>query len=149
MLPESFERNAYIAGLHEKHARILPPDIAFAVDDGWLQLIADSLQEIEACLERHDWIAKATVRQIKEKLGDLRIYVRPRRASASFPKALQADLFEVQKRFTGKSIETCEQCGDPGKLDNFDGYLQTLCERHSDQRRAWIAGGRKGDPFHD
>jgi hypothetical protein len=149
MLPEGFNRETYIAGLREKHGRILPSDIAFAVENGWLPLIAESLQEIEQALDRHGWIAKANVRQIKEKLGDLRIYVRPRWESASFPKALADELAIIRNNVTDRSIVTCEICGDAGKLDNFDGYYQALCDRHAEQRRAWIANGRKGDPFHD
>ncbi|ANP84456.1 hypothetical protein [Rhizobium leguminosarum] len=149
MLPENFDRESYIAGLREKHARILPPDIAFSVENGWLPLIAESLDQIEQALGRHGWIAKANIRQIKEKLGDLRIYVRPRWESASFPKALGNELSDIRERFTSRSVQTCEICGDAGQLDNFAGYLQTLCPRHADQRREWIARGRKGDVFHD
>ncbi|MGO7583401.1 hypothetical protein [Rhizobium leguminosarum] len=149
MLPEGFNRETYIAGLREKHGRILPSDIAFAVENGWLPLISQSLSEIEACLEKHGWIGRASVRQIKEKLGDLRIYVRPRRESASFPKALADELSVIRNRIMSTSVETCEICGDAGQLDNFDSYLQTLCGKHAEQRRAWIANGRKGDPFND
>ncbi|NKM65341.1 hypothetical protein GFL58_30970 [Rhizobium leguminosarum bv. viciae] len=149
MLPEGFVRETFITGLRQKHARILPQDIAFSVENGWLPLIAESLDQIEHALDRHGWIAKASVRQIKEKLGDLRIYVRPRRESASFPKALSAELAVIRDRYTKKSVETCEICGDHGELGNFDGYQQTLCPRHADQRRAWVAGGRKGDLFND
>ncbi|MGO6676401.1 hypothetical protein [Rhizobium leguminosarum] len=149
MLPENFDRESYIAGLREKHARILPPDMVFSVEDGWLPLIGESLGEIEWALDRHGWIAKASVRQIKEKLGDLRIYVRPRRESASFPKALGNELSDIRSRFTKKSVETCEICGDHGQLDTFGGYYQTLCGKHAEQRRVWIAGGREGDVFHD
>ncbi|TAY50968.1 hypothetical protein [Rhizobium leguminosarum] len=149
MLPENFDRETYIAGLREKHGRILPQDIAFSVENGWLPLIAESLQEIEQALDRHAWIGRATIRQIKEKLGDLRIYVRPRRESYHFSKALGDDLAVIRDRYMSTSIKTCEICGDAGELGNFDGYCQTLCGKHAEQRRAWIANGRKGDPFND
>ncbi|MGO6883048.1 hypothetical protein ACCS44_29810 [Rhizobium ruizarguesonis] len=149
MLPEGFDREIYISGLREKHGRILAQDIAFSAENGWLPLIAESLQEIEQALDRHSWIGKASIRQIKEKLGDLRIYVRPRRASASFPEALSKELAAIRNRYTSLSIVTCEICGDAGQLDSFGGYYQTLCDRHADQRRSWIANGRKGDVFHD
>ncbi|MBY3363787.1 hypothetical protein [Rhizobium laguerreae] len=149
MLPEGFVRETFITGLRQKHARILPQDIAFSVENGWLPLIAESLDQIDHALDRHGWIAKASVRQIKEKLGDLRIYVRPRRESASFPKALSEELSVIRDSYTSRSIVTCEICGDVGQLDNFDAYYQTLCRKHADQRRAWVASGRKGDPFND
>ncbi|ARQ56937.1 hypothetical protein Kim5_CH00830 [Rhizobium sp. Kim5] len=149
MLPEGFDRDQFIAGLREKHARILPPDIVFSVENGWLPLIADSLRDIERVLEKHGWIGRAGVRQIKEKLGDLRIYVKPNFESYSFPKALQNDLAKVREAFGERSIVTCEICADPGSVGNFDGYYQCLCPRHASQRLKWIAGGRNGDPFHD
>jgi hypothetical protein len=149
MLPEGFDRDAFIAGLRANHARILPSDIVFSVENGWLPLIAESLEQIEATLEGHGWIKKANIRQIKEKLGSLRISVRPRRESASYPKALQEELFPILNTTTAKSVQTCELCGDSGETGNFAGYLQTLCPKHSEQRRAWIVRGREGDVFHD
>ncbi|WP_172717270.1 hypothetical protein [Neorhizobium sp. T6_25] len=129
--------------------RILAPGIEFGVEDGWLPLIADALGKIELALEIHGWTKKTVVKQIKEKLGELRIYVRPRRESASYPNALVADLEIIRNLVTQGSRLTCEICGEPGRIDSFAGYYQCLCERHADQRRAWIAGGRKGDVFND
>ncbi|ARQ58927.1 hypothetical protein Kim5_CH02884 [Rhizobium sp. Kim5] len=149
MLPPDFDRDHFISQLREKHARILLADIVFAVENGWLPLIADGLAQIEKVLERHSFIGRGQVKQIKEKLGDLRIYVRPRRESYRFTKALAADLMAISDQTIRKSLKTCELCGDPGELGNFDGYYQTLCTKHADQRLKWIANGRNGDPFHD
>ncbi|TAW65402.1 hypothetical protein ELI15_14000 [Rhizobium ruizarguesonis] len=146
-LPEGFDRDAFIAQLRVKHMRILAPGIEFAVEDGWLPLIADSLHKIELSLELHGWAKKAVVKQIKEKMGDLRIYVRPRRESASYPDALVRDLEIIRNLVTQGSRLTCEICSDPGRIDSFAGYFQCLCPRHAEQRRGWIAGGRKGDIF--
>ncbi|MBX5164764.1 hypothetical protein [Rhizobium sp. NZLR4b] len=149
MLPTDFDRDTFIQQLREKRSRILPDDIVFSVENGWLPLIAESLQQIEEALDRYGWIEKASIRQIKEKLGDLRIYVRPRRESASFPEALANELSIIRNSYTRRSVKTCEICGDAGELGNFEGYYQTLCPRHANHRRAWIAGGRQGDPFDD
>ncbi|MEY9198411.1 hypothetical protein ABIA16_003527 [Sinorhizobium fredii] len=146
MLPDNFDRDLYIAAMRVRHVRILPPEVDFAVENGWLPLIAASLQAIETCLEKHGWTAKAKVKQIKEKFGGLRIYVRPKNMSAHFPKALATDLLAIRDQAESRSMKTCELCGDPGKLDNFGGYYQTLCTRHADERRAWIAAGRPGTP---
>lgn len=148
-LPKGSDRDEFINRLREKHSRILPPTVDFAIEDGWLPLISDSLDKIEKALDRHGWIGKCEVRQIKEKLGDLRIYVRPRRASASFPKSLLEELATIRHGYTSASVETCEICGGDGEIGNFAGYYQTLCPRHSEQRRQWIARGREGELFHD
>ncbi|MBA9034316.1 hypothetical protein [Rhizobium leguminosarum] len=149
MLPEGFDRDQFIEALRQKHARILPPDILFAIDDGWLPLVAKALDQIEKALDKHGMTSRAQVKQIKEKLGDLRVYVRPRRESYRITKALAADLAAISDSLTRKSLKTCELCGDPGELGNFDGLYQTLCQRHADQRLKWIAGGRHGEPFNE
>ncbi|MGO8034975.1 hypothetical protein [Rhizobium leguminosarum] len=149
MLPDNFDREEFIARLREKHIRILMPDIVFAIEDGWLPLVAKALADIEKVLDKHSMTSRSQVRQIKEKLGDLRVYVRPRRESYKLTKALAADLVEISNRTITKSLKTCELCGDPGELGNFDGYHQTLCEKHASRRLKWIAGGRVGDPFDD
>jgi hypothetical protein len=149
MLPDNFDREEFIARLREKHVRILMPDIVFAIDDGWLPLVAKALADIEKSLDKHSMTARAQVKQIKEKLGDLRVYVRPRRESYKFTKALAADLSEISNRTISKSLKTCELCGDKGALGNFGGLYQTLCQRHGDHRLKWIAGGRQGDPFNE
>lgn len=146
MLPDDFSRHLFIAELRVRHARILPPDIVFAIEDGWLPLIAESLDEFERCLEKHGWLGRAVIKQIKEKFGGLRIYVRPKNASAHFPKMLAAAMLTICDQAESRSMQTCELCGDPGKLDNFGGYYQTLCTRHADERRAWIAAGKPGTP---
>jgi len=149
MLPEGFDREEFIVRLREKHVRILLPDITFSVEDGWLPLVAKALGDIEKVLDKHSMTSRSQVRQIKEKLGDLRIYVRPRRESYRFTKALAADLDDIRDRSVRKSLKTCEICGDVGELGNFAGYYQTLCKRHADRRLKWIADGRMGDPFDD
>lgn len=133
MLPENFHRDHFIAGLRAKHARILPPDVELSVGDGWLAIIADSLRAVDRVLEKHGWLAKTTVRQIKEKFGGLRIYIRPKNESAHFPPPLAAEILTIRDRAESNSMRTCELCGEPGKLVT-SGYMQTLCKNH--------AGGR-------
>ncbi|TCA41725.1 hypothetical protein E0J16_34110 [Rhizobium pisi] len=148
-LPKELNRETFIAQLRAEHARILRPDVVFAIEDGWLFIVQLALERIEDSLERHSWIGRATVKQIKEKFGELRIYVRPLEEDDSYPDALANELTAIRMVSAGDSQQTCEICGDLGETGNFAGYYQTLCSKHSDQRRAWIASGRKGDPFDD
>lgn len=149
MLPSDFDRDTFIAGLRKGHARILPLTVEFAVENGWLPVIELSLERIEDSLERHGWIEKAIVKQIKEKFGELRIYVRPISEDEAYPDALADELTAIRMITAGDSLQTCEICADLGEPGNFGGYYQTLCHRHAEQRRDWIARGRKGDLFHD
>ncbi|WP_288430147.1 hypothetical protein [uncultured Agrobacterium sp.] len=149
MLPSDFHREEFIARLRVEHARILPPSVEFAVDDGWLLLIADRLHDAETILSKHGWIDRAVIKQIKEKFGELRIYIRPRVEDEAYPDELAAEMEGLRRVVSDNSAVTCEICGDDGEIGNFGGYYQALCPRHSYQRRAWIARGRKGDIFHD
>jgi hypothetical protein len=148
-LPDNFDRDTFIARLRAEHARILPDRIVFAVENGWLPIIELALDRVEDSLERHGWIGKAGVRQIKEKFGELRLYVRPLDEDEAYPDELASELTAVRMMSSGDSTQTCEICGDVGETGNFAGYYQTLCPRHAGQRRVWIAGGRQGELFHD
>ncbi|CDN46864.1 hypothetical protein [Neorhizobium galegae] len=148
-LPQGFDREEFIAGLREKHARILPPTVEFAVENGWLQLVADRLRDAETILEKHGWIDRAVIKQIKEKFGELRVYIRPRVEDESYPDELAAELDGLRRVVSDNSAVTCEICSDEGEIGNFGGYYQALCPKHAEQRRQWIARGRTGDLFHD
>ncbi len=133
MLPDNFDRDLFTSELRAKHSRILPPEVEFSVGDGWLPIIADSLSEAEAALEKSGWISKAEVRQIKEKFAGLRLYVRPKRTSSHFPMALAAELLAIRDRAESLSMRACELCGEPGELRS-SGYHQTLCDKHAGDR---------------
>lgn len=149
MLPKDFDRETFIERLRAEHARILPDDIVFAVENGWLKIIEVILDRISDSLTTHGWIGKAQVKQIKEKLGELRIYVRSNAEGESFPDDLADELAAYRRIGMDASTHTCEICGELGETGNFGGYFQTLCPKHADQRRAWVARGREGDIFHD
>lgn len=147
MLPEGFDRESFIARLRQEHARILPPNVEFAIENGWLLVVELALKRIEHSLERHGWIEKAGVRQIKEKFGELRIYVRPIEEDDSYPDDLADEMTAIRMMSAGASAQTCEICSEDGEIGNFAGYYQSLCERHAEQRRTWIARGRTGELF--
>jgi hypothetical protein len=149
MLPKDFDRDEFIAQLRSEHTRILPPTVEVAVEDGWLPLIADRLRDAETILKKHGWLDRAVVRQVKEKFGELRIYIRPRIEDEAYPEELALEMEGLRRVVSDNSAFICEICAEPGEIGNFGGYYQCLCPKHSDQRRAWIAGGRQGDVFHE
>ena len=81
---------------------------------GWEALY---LPLIERCKEEG-----VTIFQIKEKFGGLRFYV-----DSASPELFQAiDLAEAA------SFNTCEDCGEPGKLRTEGRYwIRTLCDEHA------------------
>jgi hypothetical protein len=147
MLPIDFNRDAFIAELRQKYSVILPAEIDFYVEDGWLPIIAEGLEEIVDLLQQNHWLHKAWIRQIKEKFGELRIYVRPRYESHEFSDELATNFATVRDNISRVSRQTCEVCGDPGELDVISGYYQTLCGYHADRRKAWVAHGRPDEEW--
>ncbi|OCP33340.1 MULTISPECIES: hypothetical protein [unclassified Ensifer] len=146
MLPDNFDREGFISGLREKHAHILLPSVAMSVDNGWLRLIAAILGEIETCLESHGCLGLARVVRIKEKLAAMRVYVEPISAAVHLPKQLEIELTDIRDKAEQQSMQTCEVCGDPAKVGNYDGCYQTLCRYHRHERLAWLAAGGPGLP---
>jgi hypothetical protein len=67
------------------------------------------------------------VRQIKEKMGALRIYDHVSGADLDAVKAI-ADARELAE---ARSYYACEWCGMPGVLRNRQGYYTTTCDDHA------------------
>jgi hypothetical protein len=97
------------------------PGAACAV--GWLPLIDGALIEFDAFGVPYE------VGQIKEKLGDLRLYIwAPSELSADDQRRWSdiIDLVEARSRYL------CEVCGKPGKLRRWHpGPLRTVCDEHA------------------
>lgn len=79
------------------------------VGKGWRPIISPVLERLES-----DGIV---IIQVKEKFGGLRIYVGP---ASDFHYSLIEEAAQ-------KCAKTCERCGEPGALDDDDGWLRTLC----------------------
>jgi hypothetical protein len=88
------------------------------IDDigpGWLPIIADALGKMLAI------DPELEVRQIKQKLGGLRIYYR-----SGYWEELQAVVGEAERL----CATTCEICGRRGGLCRSNGWIRTLCDAH-------------------
>jgi len=75
---------------------------------GWFLL----LDELCSKLKGHD----VTARQVKEKFGGLRFYL------SGDDKA-----HDIVSEYESKSTETCENCGEPAKVESDHGWLKTIC----------------------
>lgn len=96
---------------------------------GWLPLIDRALTELDAFGVTYE------VRQIKEKMGDLRLYIWPP-AELSVENQRRwndfIDLAEARSRYV------CETCGQPGRLRKRPhGWYLTACEKHADSDRGY------------
>lgn len=95
--------------------------VGFAIADGWAQLFQQLLAEIEA--ERlklpSDEAAKVKLAQVKEKWGQLRVYV------DNVTEAMRGILDRIEY----DSASVCERCGTSGDgvYPSGGGWVQTLC----------------------
>ena len=80
------------------------------VGPGWASLVKPLIERAKA--EGID------IRQIKEKFGGLRFYTGPA------PESFYNDIDAAEKA----SMKTCEECGQPGKTRNTDGWMRTRCD---------------------
>lgn len=104
----------------------IKPAILSGVGDGWLPIVNDLIAKLD---ERFPgW----TLSQVKEKFGGLRFYADPPQGTAWEDMELLIADAEV------KAAETCEWCGQPGRLRE-GGWLLTLCDecqaKREDKRR--------------
>lgn len=84
---------------------------------GWYQLLIPILEYIVKYNSEHE-DSKISITQIKEKYGELRVYV----------DHGTSELFDMIEDATDKSLEICEVCGKPGKLRDIRGWLYTRCD---------------------
>lgn len=93
--------------------------------DGWYNLINELLEKIEEIYKINNKdIKDFKILHIKEKFGELRVYV-------------STEFLEVHRLITeyeNLSAKICENCGKEGNLYNKKGYLLTLCGKCSDNK---------------
>lgn len=106
--------------LRAKYPRLLT-GASFECQEGWIGILDDYFGVVD-----HEMPADATyeLRQLKEKLGALRIY--------DYCSATDNDAIQGAHRLAeARSYHTCEQCGRPGVWSNRGGLLTTVCDEHA------------------
>lgn len=98
--------------------------------EGWKSLyqpIIDRVNEINAAATKEDAVIeglanapRARILQIKEKFGQLRIYL-------SAPEPYYRELIDMVDKAERASAKTCEDCGSPGQSRS-GGWIRTLCD---------------------
>ena len=89
----------------------------FEHGDGWYNILEDLFLNIEKLKLPEDF----KIVQVKEKFGCLRVYFEPHTE--------EIDTLVAQAE--GKSLLTCEECGETGRLRTQDrSWVKTLCDKH-------------------
>jgi hypothetical protein len=138
---DDHEVEARIAEIRQRHTAIVAPELLFAVSEGWLDLIDDGLSKIEEYLRSVGCLDGSRVVQIKEKFGELRVYVRPLDGH-EWSEAIAMGLADIRDEITNRSATICEICGEPGQIEVVGHYHQALCPEHAAKRLAWVEAGR-------
>jgi len=103
--------------LYEKYP--FTDSIYFECDDGWFRILDNLFNEISPyTTEDNEFI----VLQVKEKYGQLRVYVSP------YIQEVE-DIIDVYEKI---SLGTCEACGIEGKLVGKN-HFKVLCKEHETQ----------------
>lgn len=82
--------------------------------NGWYKLIDELCEKLEPF--------GIVAAQVKEKFGGLRFYLNP------VPPEHWDEIYKYIAEAEKKSLETCEECGKPGKRRG-KGWIRTLCDQ--------------------
>ena len=94
--------------------------------DGWLPLVSEMLTQL---VDNGYDPERDEYWQIKEKFGELCVYMSIDDPTSDRAKKLYAIMRDTEKRATG----VCEYCGKEGQLRVIGGWYFTACEEHADR----------------
>lgn len=119
-------------------------EIFLGVGPGWYPLVIEFLERADAHLATTAWKGRFHLRQIKEKFGGLRIYLRAQPLPGSgqsewdttndVPPEVYAPLGVILDDICSRADHTCEDCGQPGQCRPELSLVQTLCDAHFEER---------------
>lgn len=114
-------RYPLILGRGLRNAQPDSTGIAFECWDGWLDLI-DVLCERLQFWTDHNHASQVVALQVKEKLGELRFYVK------GPISPVQEGMIRMAEAM---SLHICERCGNSGKLMIDNGLYLVRCSAHA------------------
>lgn len=104
--------------------------IALDITRGWFALFSQLCRDIDEELGEDKrgfhW------RQVKEKLGSLRVSFRLKDGVYELEPVLVRKIFQLTGAAEKASETICAVCGAPGRIDPLFKYLMALCDMHRD-----------------
>lgn len=152
---QSLTSDQFVTYIRRRYARLCDPSWGeedwryfLSVNAGWHKLIDEYLRRAEEVVREHELQDLYFLRQIKEKLGELRIYFRPVYVKVGTdeygddieqlyeaPEEASSALAAIYDDIHERSVHTCEVCGEPGEWRDEQGWYTTLCDRHLAESR--------------
>ncbi|MCZ7890465.1 hypothetical protein O9X99_02125 [Agrobacterium salinitolerans] len=141
----------YVAYIRERYSDLFDPTnteqdwrYLITVGPGWWPLVEEYCEQAQSILRDHDQINSWYIRQVKEKFGELRIYIRAAVEGLNAdwysetvhdfdppqPTPVQELLSDLRSQIVERANRTCEECGEPGGLHVIDGWYRTCCDKH-------------------
>jgi hypothetical protein len=109
--------------LRAKYPRLIRPNFPFECNEGWVGILDAYFAVVDHFLPPD---ALYELRQVKEKLGGLRIY------DHSAATETSREISDARTLAGARSVNTCEYCGNPGVYSSRSGYLTTVCDEHAE-----------------
>ncbi len=109
--------------LKAKYPRLLK-GVWFEHRQGWTDLLDAFFAVVDHGLPPE---GSYSVRQVKEKMGTLRLYDDIEGVSEDVEKMID----DARELAEARSYYACEWCGHPGVLRNREGYYTTTCDEHA------------------
>ena len=115
-----------------KYPKIFPEGFSIEHSDGWADILDAVFGSMTMWVRTNDGVKSCTldfvrVAQIKEKFGELRLYVDIAEGATPEQVGEINGAIHVGEYLSAK---TCEVCGQPGKLTG-KGWLRTTCPEHT------------------
>lgn len=95
----------------------------FSIGKGWYPIVKKLIED----LIELGWDKQ--IIQVKEKFGGLRFYINDG----------SIEIYDRISEAEKSSYETCEICGEQGKVRTDIGWLSNLCEKHYEERKSNIS----------
>lgn len=106
------------AELKKKYPEIFSDDFYFECNDGWFDLIDGLCYKLQSYIDDFDNIEQIIAGQVKEKFGGLRFYLN---------EGGDDYIYSLIKEAESSSVKTCEECGEPGKVQKLGCWLMCRC----------------------
>lgn len=133
--------------LIDKHRALFPDatEASFSCGPGWWAALDRTFTRFEELMAEYPDF-KIRIAQIKEKFGDLRMYIRihhedvePYAYNDLLPEQIVPGQLSASARAAVTTAENethgkCEVCGEPGEHDHA-GWTKTLCPVHTELRQ--------------
>lgn len=100
------------------------------VGEGWRPLLRKLMED----LFKLGW--RGRVDQIKEKFGGLRFYANLH----GIPDKHDQKATDLIVQAMEDSETICEECGDPGRIRGFHGWMFCRCDEHYEELKAKLKG---------